>query len=55
MPISRSTTPPRPTLPWRTRHLPHRSAPFWAPPGGWARPTPAVLRAIEEALAVRAV
>lgn len=40
-------TPHRPQLPWRTRHY---RAERWTPPGGWARPTPAVLRAIEAAL-----
>ncbi|WP_158751528.1 hypothetical protein [Streptomyces bicolor] len=38
-----------PRLPRRTR--PNRSSAAWTPPGGWARPTPAVLRALETALA----
>ncbi|MDF3148285.1 MULTISPECIES: hypothetical protein [unclassified Streptomyces] len=42
-----TTTLPR--LPRRTR--PNRSAAAWTPPGGWARPTPAVLRTLESALA----
>lgn len=40
------TTPPR--LPHRTR--PHGTRASWTPPGGWTRPTPAVLRAMEAAL-----
>ncbi|MET7681974.1 hypothetical protein [Streptomyces sp. NPDC005423] len=38
----------RPALPRRVRV--HRAA-AWTPPAGWARPTPAVLRAVEAALA----
>ncbi|MFG2554255.1 hypothetical protein [Streptomyces sp. NPDC048581] len=43
-----------PRLPRRTRpHGPHRapSPAAWTPRGGWARPTPTVLRAMESALA----
>lgn len=43
------TTATLPRLPRRTR--PKRSHAAWTPPGGWARPTPAVLRAMEAALA----
>ncbi|MGW6736844.1 hypothetical protein [Streptomyces sp. NPDC055013] len=43
------TTATLPRLPHRTRsQRPHAA---WTPPGGWARPTPAVLRAMEAALA----
>ncbi|MDX3757532.1 hypothetical protein ACWDBO_38620 [Streptomyces mirabilis] len=44
------TTTPLPQLPRRTRTHGTTSSP-WTPPGGWARPTPAALRAIEAALA----
>lgn len=45
-----ATSLPRvPRLPRRTR--PNRSSVTWTPPGGWARPTPTVLRAMESALA----
>ncbi|MCX5421295.1 hypothetical protein [Streptomyces sp. NBC_00078] len=39
----------RPRLPRRTR--PHGTPANWAPPGGWTRPSEAVLRAMETALA----
>ncbi|MCX4609305.1 MULTISPECIES: hypothetical protein [Streptomyces] len=44
------TTTTLPRLPRRTRTHSTTSSP-WTPPGGWARPTPAALRAIEAALA----
>ncbi|MFD7607383.1 hypothetical protein [Streptomyces mirabilis] len=44
------TTTTLPRLPRRTRTHVTASSP-WTPPGGWARPTPAALRAIEAALA----
>ncbi|MFF3581544.1 hypothetical protein [Streptomyces mirabilis] len=47
-----TTTLPRLPRRTRTRTRTHSttSSP-WTPPGGWARPTPAALRAIEAALA----
>ncbi|WP_164331732.1 MULTISPECIES: hypothetical protein [unclassified Streptomyces] len=46
------TTTTLPRLPRRTRTRTHGAASSpWTPPGGWARPTPAALRAIEAALA----
>ncbi|MGW6911973.1 hypothetical protein [Streptomyces sp. NPDC054940] len=40
-----------PRLPRRTRPNRAPSAATWTPRGGWARPTPSVLRAMESALA----
>ncbi|MFD8219651.1 hypothetical protein ACFV2U_39670 [Streptomyces sp. NPDC059697] len=45
------TTTTLPRLPRRTRTRTHSTTSSWTPPGGWARPTPAALRAIEAALA----
>ncbi|MFF2515486.1 hypothetical protein [Streptomyces sp. NPDC058086] len=44
------TTTTLPRLPRRT-HTRTTTSSLWTPPGGWARPTPAALRAIEAALA----
>ncbi|MFD8653946.1 hypothetical protein [Streptomyces mirabilis] len=47
-----TTTLPRLPRRTRTRTRTHGTASSpWTPPGGWARPTPAALRAIEAALA----
>ncbi|MFE1987005.1 hypothetical protein [Streptomyces mirabilis] len=50
--MSPITTTTLPRLPRRTRTRTDGTASSpWTPPGGWARPTPAALRAIEAALA----
>jgi hypothetical protein len=47
------TTMPLPRLPRRTRtHSTTPAAAFsWTPSGGWTRPSPTILRAMEAALA----
>ncbi|MEV1081113.1 hypothetical protein AB0I98_23160 [Streptomyces sp. NPDC050211] len=49
--MTTKTLPRLPRLSRRTRTHNSRVAP-WTPPGGWARPTPVVLLALEAALAL---